>query len=354
MIDRETRRKVGQLFLFGFQGRNVTPFVKDLVSKHNVAGLVFFSRNISEPGQLWELNRTIHAPGLIRAIDHEGGRVIRVGEPVTQFPPARKIGETAAPDLAYKAGHYQAQELAALGLNLNFAPVLDVATNPFNQVIGDRAFSSDPALVAKLGAETVRGIQDAGVAACGKHFPGHGDTRDDSHATLPRSGTEPSTIRGREMVPFSAAIRAGVKSVMTAHVLYETMDSRLPATLSSAIIQGLLRDTLKFDGVVITDDLEMRGVADGFGIEERTLLSIKAGADLLLFCHTPDTQMAAIETVCKAVEGRILSKERIETSWRRVQELKRFCAGAQAAPDRGRLFAVLGDVEHKALAGSFA
>jgi beta-N-acetylhexosaminidase len=354
MLSRDVKRMIGQMFVFGFEGRNPTPYVRDLVDKHNIAGLVYFSRNISEPGQLWELIRSLKAPGLLHAIDHEGGRVVRMGEPVTRFPAPRRVGDANNPELARRSGRFQATELAAIGINLCFAPVLDLATNPLNTVIRDRALSGDPAVASRIGAEIVRGIQETGVAACAKHFPGHGDTREDSHETLPSLRTPASTLRTREWLPFAAAIRAGVRTVMTAHVRFDELDPRHPASLSERIVRDILRKELRFDGVVVTDDLEMKAVTGTYDVDERTLLAIKAGADILLFCHTPEVQVAALETVYRAVEGRILSVDRIEQSFKRVQELKKSMASVKSANNRGELYAVLGCQAHRALAATLA
>ena len=189
------------------------------------------------------------------AIDHEGGRVLRLGEPFTQFPPAAVVGRTRNPDLAYRVGHAMGVELASVGIDLSFAPVLDVHSNPANPVIGDRAFGSDPALVSEMGIALMRGLHDGGVLSCGKHFPGHGDTEKDSHLELPVVRRSRAELEQTELVPFRAAIAAGVPMLMSAHVLYPALDPEHPATLSRAILTDLLRGELHFDGVVASDDL---------------------------------------------------------------------------------------------------
>ena len=352
MPSKELKKKIGQLFFFGFDGKNVTSHIRELITRHNVGGLIFFGRNLSEPLQAWELIRSLKAPGLLCGIDHEGGRVIRLPPPVTQFPSAAAIGRRNSPNLAYQAALFQGRELAAVGFNLNFAPVLDIATNPVNQVVGDRAFSSQPEVVARLGAEWIRGLTDAGIVACGKHFPGHGDTREDSHEELPRTKLGAQELLERELIPFQQAMKKGLKALMTAHVLYEGVDATYPATLSSTLLGNLLRKRLGFSGAVITDDLEMKGVADHWDVEDRTLLAIKAGADMLMFCHSVDVQFKALETVYRAVDGRIIRPERIEESFQRVQELKRLCAATRPSSGRGELMAVLNNPEHKRIAAS--
>jgi beta-N-acetylhexosaminidase len=352
MPNKELRKQIGQLFMMGFEGRSPTPFTKELLSKYHVGGLVLFARNISEPVQAWELLRALKAPRLLKAVDHEGGRVVRIPPPVTHFPPLERLGQLASSQLATKAATMQAWELAAIGFNLNFAPVLDLRTNPLNRVIGDRAFGPDPKLAERLGPAFIQGIHDVGIAACGKHFPGHGDTREDSHQVLPRVASGEDELARRELIPFKAAFRAGLKAVMTAHVVYEGIDPDHPATLSHAIVTDLLRRKMGFEGVIITDDLEMHGIADHYDADEAAVIALQAGVDMLLFCHSPDRQIAAIEAVYKAVDGRILKADRIAASYHRVQALKAFACKNQAASNRDELLAVLNDDETTGFAAS--
>jgi beta-N-acetylhexosaminidase len=352
MPGKELRKKVGQLFVMGFEGRNITAHVKELIARYNVGGLILFSRNISDPVQAWELIRSFREPDLLVCVDHEGGRVVRFPEPVTRFPAARAFGDLGSEELLRTAALYQGRELAALGINWNFAPVLDVWSNPLNKVISDRAFASEPGKAAALGCAYVRGLHAAGVASCGKHFPGHGDTREDSHEVMPRVRTEAGTLEQRELLPFAAAFKAGLPAVMTAHVLYEGIDPVLPATLSPVLVEGFLRRKLGFGGLVVTDDLEMKGIARGWDVEDRTLLALKAGADMLMYCHTPEVQVAAIETVYKALDGRIIRAEQVERSLERIGRLKALARKARPAGDKEELLAVLRMPEHKSLAAS--
>ncbi len=354
MPSKELKKKIGQLFICGFEGRAITAGVKNLLGRYHVGGLVFFARNISEPGQVWELIRSLKNPGLITAIDHEGGRVVRLPEPVTRFPAAARFGEVNAPALVRSAAAYQARELKAIGFNFNFAPVLDLNTNPLNRVIADRAYSADPARVSTLAVEYIHGFRDEGVIACGKHFPGHGDTREDSHEVLPRVKAGVAELLGRELVPFKAAIDAGVPSIMTAHVVYEGTGEKRPATLSRTLLEDVLRKRLGFTGAVVSDDLEMSGIADNYDVEDRTILALNAGVDLLMFCHSLDVQVQAIETVYRAVDGRIVSEQRIEEAYSRVMELKRAAAAGRTAANRGELYSVLNNSQHKSLAASLS
>jgi beta-N-acetylhexosaminidase len=352
MPNKELRKAIGQLFIMGFEGRGMNPHLKTLLEHYHVGGVILFARNVSEPVQAWELLRSMKSKDLLKGIDHEGGRVVRLPEPVTHFPPAGTIGATGSEKLARQAARLQAIELAAIGFNINFAPVLDVRTNPLNRVVGDRSYGEDPGTVGRLAAEAVRGIQEAGIAACGKHFPGHGDTREDSHETLPRVRLGEKELLARELLPFQAAVKAGVKAMMTAHVVYEGIDRDRPATLSPVIIGELLRKRLGFQGVISTDDLEMRGITDHYDAEEAAIMALKAGADLLMFCHTPERQFDAVEAIYKAVDGRIIRPERIHESVARIQALKAFTRNAAPAANVGLLMSALNQPEHKQLAAS--
>ncbi|MBM4354737.1 MAG: beta-N-acetylhexosaminidase [Deltaproteobacteria bacterium] len=352
MPAKDLRKKIGQLFLVGFEGRNISPWLKQLFHDYHVGGVVLFSRNVSEPGQAFEMLRSFKVPGLLVAIDHEGGRVVRLPAPVTRFPPAGQLGLVNSPEMVRRSAVCQARELSAIGINFNFAPVLDVRSNPVNRVIADRSFSADAQAVGRLAREYVRGSLEVGVAPCGKHFPGHGDTREDSHELLPRVDTSPATLEQRELVPYRMALAAGLPAIMTAHVVHEGLDPTLPATLSQPVVGKLLRERLGFQGVVVTDDLEMKAVADNWDVEDRTLLALKAGADLLMYCHTPEVQIRAIETVYRAVDGRIVKPEQIEQSFARIQALKTACRKVQPAHNRDELMEMLNRSEHKALAAS--
>jgi len=354
MPAKDLRKKIGQLFLVGFEGRNINPWLKQLLHDYHVGGVVLFARNVSEPGQAFEMLRSFKSAGLLTAIDHEGGRVVRLPPPVTRFPPAAQIGLLNSPDMARRAAVFQARELAAIGFNFNFAPVLDVRSNPANRVIADRSFSSDAQAVGRLAQEYIRGSLEVGIAPCGKHFPGHGDTREDSHELLPHVDTPAATLDQRELVPYRMAMTAGLPAIMTAHVVHEGLDASLPATLSPAVVGNLLRKKLGFSGVVVTDDLEMKAITDNWDVEDRTLLALKAGADLLMFCHTPEVQVRAIETVYRAVDGRIIKPEQIEESFARVQALRTACQKAQPARSRDELMEVLSRTEHKSLAASLS
>jgi beta-N-acetylhexosaminidase len=268
------------------------------------------------------------------------------------------LGRSGDVGLAERFARALASELKAIGITLDFAPVLDVHTNPKNPVIGDRALGEKAGEVARLGAAIIRTLQAQGIAACGKHFPGHGDTQADSHHELPLVEHPPERLREVELVPFRAAIEAGVATIMTAHVLVPALDETRPATLSKRIVTGLLREELKYDGVILSDDLEMKAVANEYAVPSAAVLAVEAGCDGVLICSGDhDTQAAALESLVHAIEDERLRPTRVEDALARLQRAKeRFLAAPIAArPAHGRaLRAILGKDEHRAIADEMA
>ena len=355
----DLRKKIGQMLFIGFKGTFVTPELKELIEKYYIGGVILFSRNIEDIFQLQELIYEIQNLGckksygvpLLIGVDQEGGRVARLKEPLTVFPPARVLGKTQSEELASKQGMIQAKELKALGFNLNFSPVLDVDTNSENPVIGDRSFGSSPEIVSSMGCSVIRGLQDNGVAACGKHFPGHGDANVDSHFELPVLSHNIERLKKLELAPFKAAINEGVESMMTAHIYFPEIDcEKIPATFSKNIISEILRKGLGFKGIIFSDDLEMKAVENNFTIEDASVRSVKAGVDMLLICHSFEKQMRAFEAIIKKVENGEILKVLVEESNRRISVLKKRYAGKIEKPDKEKLLKVLGNEEHKRIA----
>jgi beta-N-acetylhexosaminidase len=344
-------RDVAGLFCIGFQGTEPTLEVLDLI-RRGVHGVILFGRNVLEAEQVAALTRDLkRAAGdrpLLVSIDQEGGRVarLRAAHGFTEIPPMRALGETGDADLARQVGAMLGRELRAVGVDQDYAPCVDVDTNPQNPVIGDRSLSRDPARVGWLGAALAQGLQSVGVAACAKHFPGHGDTSQDSHKDLPRLPHALERLRRVELPPFAALAHAGVASVMTAHVVFEALDPELPATLSAPVLR-LLRDEVGFEGCCISDDLEMKAVAEHFPLEQVAPGCVLAGVDALLVCHTPAVQHRAIDLVRAAVEDGRIARERLEQAVRRVGKLLAF---AGPPPDPRRVQEALRTREHLALA----
>jgi beta-N-acetylhexosaminidase len=326
-----SREKIGQLFMVGFVGTSITPDLASFIKEYKPGGVILFSRNLESVEQMVDLTNGLqacspHSPLLI-SIDQEGGRVSRLPKGFTIFPPCDLLGRCNSTELAYAAAATIAKELKAVGVNMNMAPVLDVNSNPDNPVIGDRAFGATPGVVCELGMATAAGLQDNKVVACGKHFPGHGDTSVDSHKELPVVEASRERLEAVEFPPFRRAVTQGMVSMMTAHVLYRALDAELPATLSPTIITNFLRQELRYDGVVLTDDLEMRAIIDHYGVEDAAVRAVLAGCDVLLICKDRDHEITAFEAIEQGVASGMISTERLDISAARIARLKdRFIA----------------------------
>jgi beta-N-acetylhexosaminidase len=341
-------RQCAQMFMVGFPGPRVDDDFGALVDD-GLFGAILFKRNLGSAAETALLCREVKSRAgrpFVLAVDQEGGRVARLrGEPFASVPSMREIGLREDLKLAMRVGHLLAYELRALGFDWDFAPVLDVDTNPKNPVIADRALHSDPAQVARLGVALAAGLEAAGIASCGKHFPGHGDTSQDSHLTLPRLPHALERLRKVELVPFRAYAQARLSSIMTAHIIFEAIDPSLPATMSEKVLNGVLRRELGFEGVVVSDDLEMKAIADNYSVPEAAVLGALAGVDLFLVCHKAPVQRAAIEALVQAVESGRLPLARVEEANRRLEALSR--RFARPPEDRA---AELASSEHRELA----
>ncbi len=327
---RETTRRVGQRFMVGFDGLEASADVKRLIRDLGVGSVILFARNVDAPEQVAELTRELqscardagHDLPLLVAVDQEGGRVQRLRAPWTVWPPLRALGVVGSDDVARRFGAALAAELVACGIRCDFAPVVDVDTNPQNPVIGDRSFGDDPDLVGRLGVAVIEGLQGGGVAACAKHFPGHGDTSVDSHLDLPVVDHSPSRLDDVELRPFRTVIAAGVATIMTAHVLVRELDAEVPATLSPRIVDGLLRKQMKFGGVVFSDALEMKAIAKRWPPREVAVRAARAGCDVLSACSGIDDQVEAIESLIRAVEAAEVSFTDMDDACLRIRRLK--------------------------------
>jgi beta-N-acetylhexosaminidase len=358
---RDLRRHAGQLVAVGFAGPVVPPEIRALVREFDLGGVVLFGRNCVEPAQVAELAYELRRLGpeqpLWVAVDQEGGRVARLKRPFTEWPPMAALGRAGDEGLARRFAAALAAELRAVGISLDLAPVLDVPTDPRNTVIGDRALGDAPDIVARLGRAIVQELQSGGVAACAKHFPGHGATSADSHEELPVIDLPPERFRAVEFVPFRAAIEAGVTAIMVGHLLVPAFDEAHPASLSPAIVGKLLRDELGFGGLVVTDDLEMKAVSGREAVERAAVKALAAGCDLLLVCGTDhDRQVAVLEAIIHALEENVVPRTQVEEALARHAEAKaRVMAGAPARPPSARtLAAVVGAAEHAAIADEMA
>lgn len=323
--------KLGQLFICGFHSREPDEQIQTLVGRYHVGGIVYFRRNIKSAVQLADLSQSLQQLArchqevpLFISIDQEGGMVARLDhEGMSRIPGNMALGAANDPALTEEVAVLAAREMRALGINFNFAPCVDVNNNPANPVIGVRSFGEQPELAAVHGTAAIHGYQREGVIATAKHFPGHGDTEVDSHLGLASVPHDRKRLQQVELLPFRAAIEAGVDAIMTAHVIFPAFEPKeIPATLSRRVLTDLLRGELGYDGVIVTDCLEMQAIAHHFGVGEGAVRALEAGADLVLVSHTLADQVAAIEAVTAAVRSGRISVEQINRSVERVLALK--------------------------------
>lgn len=322
-----TEEKVGQLLVAGIEGTEAGADAVQAVQEYQVGGVILFGRNVESGAQLTALNNRLkelnagNVP-LFLCVDEEGGLVSRMPPEVADLPSAYTFGQTGDPERCYQLGLALAAECRTFGFTLDFAPSLDVWSNPANTVIGKRALSTVAEEVARLGVREVDGLTDGGVVPVVKHFPGHGDTSVDSHQDLPVVDKTLEELMETELLPFVQAIDAGAPAVMVAHILEEGIDPELPASLSPKVVNGLLRETLGFDGMVCTDDLTMGAISNTYGMGEAAVLAVEAGCDLLLVCHQADNLTAARTALLEAVESGRISQERLDESVRRILTVK--------------------------------
>ena len=359
-----TRRDIGQFLIGSLPARTIPAELRSLAREFDLGGVILFSRNIEAPEQVAELAAESEQLGRSSpawvSVDQEGGRVARLKEPFTKWPPMATLGRAGADGdrLVERFAQALAAELLAVGITLDYAPVLDIHTNPRNPVIGDRAFAEKADDVARLGRTMVRALQSAGLAACGKHFPGHGDTSTDSHLELPLVEHDPDRLRAIEFAPFRAAIAEQVAFMMTAHVLVPSLDETRPATLSPKVVQAILRDELGYQGVILSDDLEMKAVSAKYDVPDAAVEAIAAGCDAVLVCSGDvDLQGRTLEALVRAIESGRIPAKRVDDAAVRLRRAKeRFLIGDRpgASARIKSLRAVLGREEHQLVAAEMA
>jgi beta-N-acetylhexosaminidase len=349
---------VGQLLWIGFEGTEVTPALAAQLGAGAYGAVVLFKRNLraaadggTDVAALIELNRALHAAApagdLLICVDQEGGTVQRVRAPATVWPAmiahdAQPAGDDAI--LAEQVGLALGLELAAMGFDVDFAPVLDVHTNDANPVIGDRAFARDADSVALLAGRFADGLAAARVLSCGKHFPGHGDTQLDSHLALPRVDHPLERLRRVELSPFARL--TSLPTLMTAHVVFAAVDAERPATLSPRVLGDILRGELGYQGVVVSDDLEMKAIADHYGVEDAVVRGLLAGCDAFLLCHQVELQRRAFTELLRQAERDTRVRARVVEASARIRALKQRHFASRRAVD----MKVIGCAEHQALA----
>ncbi len=349
------RQKLGQLFIIGLKGKSLGADEKEFIVKNNIGGVILFERNLESAEQIHSLCTSIQqlqkelpekAP-LFVGVDMEGGRVHRLKAPFTQWPALKMLGKVDSTAVSFKFSHAMGSELASVGINLNFAPVLDTLTNANNKVIGDRSLGNDPEHVAKHASALVRGYIKANVIPCGKHFPGHGNTVADSHLELPVDDSTLEQLEGGPLIAFKKAFRARLDLVMTAHIKFPKIDPEWPVTLSKIFLKDILRGRyLGYRNMVITDDLDMKALRDHYSQEMIAVQALKAGNDILLYCNDPSSPGIALDAILEAIDGGDLSGNDITESYNRVQRLKKTYLGNAPETKAGDIARILGHPDH--------
>lgn len=321
---------IGELFVIGFDGKVVPKSIKKLIHDYHIGGIILFTRNIGSPDEVLRLTASLQKEArdagyerpLLICVDQENGTVRRLGEGTTIFPGGMTIGASDSEENAYQVGYASGTELRALGINWNLAPVVDVNVNPDNPVIGVRSYGESPERVARLAKAAVKGMQDAGVVTTLKHFPGHGDTKVDSHLALPVIPHSIERLEEIELRPFQASLESDV--IMSAHIYFPALELEAdkPATLSKAVLTGLLREKLGYTGLITTDCMEMNAISETIGTAKGVVAALQAGVDLAMVSHTLQRQVGALQEVKAAVESGELSRESILTSAERIRRVK--------------------------------
>ena len=320
------KQRIGQRIICGFHGTRVPPELLRLDEEWGLGGYILFKRNLTNLDQIFSLNESLWNLGQglppFISIDAEGGDVHRLPESFTHFVNMERIGRENSVSVAYEVGAIIGRELNAAGFNLNFAPVLDLYAS--NSAIGTRSLSDNPERVATLAKAIVQGSYDNNVIACGKHFPGH-HTNEDSHLVRPKSNRDRAQLLAEDLVPYQRLISESPKldMVMTAHILYNKLDRKMPATFSANILQDLLRGELGFRGVICSDDLEMKAVSDHHTMEEIAALGLEAGLDLFLVCHTLESQVELLEAMLRIAEKGEIPPPVWEHHYERIIGIKR-------------------------------
>jgi beta-N-acetylhexosaminidase len=317
--------------IIGLEGLALKPAEADFIVKNNIGGVILFKRNCESPQQVRDLVAQVQAlrhkmpdrAPLFISIDMEGGRVHRLGPPFTQWPALMHVGKLDSTSVAFRFAQAMGEELRAVGINLDYAPCIDVLSNPSNPVIGERSLSSNPEVVSRLGSALVRGYIKADIIACAKHFPGHGNTTIDSHLDLPVENRTREEIDAVELEPFKKVVRARLDLVMIAHIKFPKIDPEWPSTLSEIFIKKILREQLRYRNLVITDDLDMGALKRNFDKPTIAVRALQAGVNILLYCNESDSPPTAIEAVEKAIADKQLDASVVNDNAKRVLDLKK-------------------------------
>jgi beta-N-acetylhexosaminidase len=357
-LSTKVRHQAGQMLIIGLKGTVLEADEAKFIVDNNIGGIILMPRNCVSPMQIHALCKSVQAlqsqmPDklpLFVSIDMEGGRVHRLKPPFTKWPALAEIGKLDSTSVAFKFAFAMSEEMKAVGINLDFAPCIDIFSNPANTVIGDRALGTTPDRVAKLGSALVRGYLKGGVIPCAKHFPGHGNTLLDSHLDLPVENKSLQELEAFELEPFKKVFRSKLDLVMVAHVKNPKLDPDWPASLSEITIKSILIDHLKFRGLVITDDLDMKALTLNYSKAEIAVRAIQAGCDILLYCNEPDSQKIAMDALELAVTQGTIQVSAIESSYKKILALKAEHLTSSAAFSEDHVSKIVGHPEHLRLA----
>lgn len=320
--------KIGQLIIVGKEGLEINEDDIYQMEVNKVGGFIFFSRNIDNESQVLNMlnglkeNNSSNKIPLFLSIDEEGGRVSRLSKIYKKLPTPKKLGEVNNKELSIEYGKILGLSLKELGFNLDFAPVLDINSNPKNPVIGDRSFGNTAHKVVNNGLSVMEGIHSQGIISSVKHFPGHGDTSVDSHLDLPRIDKSLDELESLELVPFREAINKNADMIMVAHILFPQLDEEFPASMSDKIINGLLRSKLNYNGVIVSDDMTMGAITQNYSIEEGVVKFLKGGGDIALVCHGKDNPSIVIDAIKKGIDEGEISIDEIDRKLYRILSLK--------------------------------
>lgn len=321
--------KIGQLVVSGFYGTSLDENILKLIKEDKISGVILFNRNVKDSNTLLSLNNSLKESNknnqlpLFISVDEEGGLVTRMPKDIKRLPTNKYIGSLNNKDLSYKVGEILGEQLSYFGFNMNFAPVLDINSNPNNPVIGDRSFGNNKDTVASLGTSTMKGIQSKNIISVVKHFPGHGDTSVDSHVNLPVVNYDINRLKSFEFVPFKTAIQNGADAVMVGHILLPKIDSKYPSSMSYEIVTNILRKDLGFNGLVVSDDMTMGAITKNYSIEEASIKAINAGVDLLLVCQKYENTENVLKALKEAALNGTISKERLDNALYNIISIKK-------------------------------
>jgi beta-N-acetylhexosaminidase len=356
------RHQIGQQIIMGLQGLTLSADEADFIVRNNIGGVILFKRNVESPQQVRELcaqvqslrSRMADKAPLFVSVDMEGGRVHRMKPPFTQWPAVAHIGKIDSTSVAFRFAQAMGEELRSVGINLDYAPCIDIFTNPANTVIGDRALSTSAEAVARLGSALVRGYIKGDVIPCAKHFPGHGNTLVDSHFDLPVEDKSLEDLEATELEPFKKVFRARLDLVMAAHIKFPKIDPVWPASLSEIFLRKILRDRLRYRNLVITDDLDMKALTLNYDKGTIATRALVAGANILLYCNEPESPPIALDAIEKALIDKALDPKIVADNHSRVLALKKERLTSPDPLSMEEVTRIVGHPDHLRLAKAIA